>query len=59
MLSLTQIRSRFGKLPETSYKQMGLRRVRDALALEDRNPARVAELHAQAAHYLAYAEAAQ
>lgn len=57
MLTLTQIRARFGRLPETSYKQMGLRRVRDALALADRNPDRVAELHAQAAHYLQYAEA--
>jgi len=57
MPSLTQIRSRFGRLPTTAYKQMGLRRVRDALALADRNPARVAELHGQAAHYLACAEA--
>jgi hypothetical protein len=57
MLTLTQIRSRFARLPETAYKQMGLRRVRDALALADRNAERVQELHAQAAHYLACAEA--
>ena len=55
--TLTTIRSRFGKLPTTSYKQVGLRNVRDALALADRNHERVAYLHQRAAHNLACAEA--
>lgn len=56
MPTLTQIRRRFGALPVSSYKQMGLRRVRDALALGDRNPERTAELHAQGWLQLQYAE---
>ena len=55
--SLLSLRRRFAGLPLSSYKELGLRRVRDALALEGRNPERVAELVAQARAYLPYAEA--
>lgn len=57
MPTLHQIRSRFGSLPTTCYKQMGLRAVRDALALQGRNPAREADLHAKAWRNLQFGEA--
>jgi len=57
--SLLSLRSRFAGLPSSSYKTMGLRRIRDALALADRNPARVAELVGEARLYLPHAEAAR
>jgi len=43
----------------SAHKQMGLRALKDAKALGDRNPARVEELLAKAALYLPYAEAAR
>jgi hypothetical protein len=59
MPTLLQIRRRFGALPTTCYKQMGLRAVRDAIALQGRNPERIAELHARAWRDLQYGEAAR
>lgn len=55
MPKLTAIRRALGLLSETAHKQMGLRRVRDALALGDRNPERVRELHQQAWSHLQHA----
>jgi hypothetical protein len=56
--SLHSLRRRFAGKPETAYKQIGLRAVRDALALQGRNPARIAELTAIAAHQADLADAA-
>jgi hypothetical protein len=53
--SLNSLRRQFAGLVSSAHRQMGLRRVRDALALGERNPARVAELTAQAVYHLAYA----
>ena len=58
-LTLTQLRSRFAGLRTSAYKQIGLRAIKDALALGDRNPERVAELTAKAVYHLPYAEAAR
>lgn len=58
-LSLNTLRSRFSRLPTSAHKQMGLRALRDAAALEKSNPAYAAELLAKAAYHLPYAEAAR
>lgn len=57
--SLLSLRRRFAGLRDSAYKQMGLRAIRDALALEGRNEARIAELAAKAEFYLPRAEAAR
>lgn len=57
--TILSIRRAYRGLPETAAKQMGLRKLRDALALGDRNPARVAELIGWARYHLPYAEAAR
>lgn len=51
------LRSRFAGLRDSAHKQLGLRAIKDALALEGRNPERIAELVAKATYYLPYAEA--
>ncbi len=43
----------------SSHREMGRRALKDAKALGDRNPGRVAELLAKAAMLLPYAEAAR
>jgi hypothetical protein len=57
--NLTTLRRRYITLPTSAHKQIGLRAIRDALALADRAPERVAELAAKAAFHLPYAEAAR
>ena len=57
--TLHTLRARFAGLKESAYKQIGLRAIRDALALGDRNSARVAELVERAKYLLPYAEAAR
>lgn len=54
--SLLSLRRRFAGLGASAHKDMALRALRDALALADRNPARVAELAARVAYHLPYAE---
>ncbi len=54
--SLLTLRRRFAGLYPSGYKDSGLRAIRDALALADRNPERVAELTAKAVFALPYAE---
>jgi hypothetical protein len=56
---LLALRRRFAGLRESAHRQMALRAIKDALALEGRNPARESELAAKAAFYLPYAEAAR
>lgn len=58
-LSLTQLRSRFAGLPTSASKQIGLRAIKEALALQGRNPERIVELAGKAAFHLPYAEAAR
>ena len=59
MTNLTALRSAFRATKDCAARQMGLRAIKDALALADRNPERVAELTAKAVHLLPYAEAAR
>jgi len=54
--SLLSLRRRFAGLCPSGHKDAGLRAIRDALALADRNPDRVAELTAKAVFSLPYAE---
>lgn len=56
--SLLALRRAYAGLRVSAHKQIGLRAIRDALALADRNPERVAELWAKARFHLPYAEAA-
>lgn len=58
--SLLTLRRRFAGLPETGHKQIGLRRIRDALRYVEREDMRehVAKLTADAVFALPYAEAA-
>lgn len=58
-LSLTQLRSRFAGLPTSASKQIGLRAIKEAIALQGRNPERVEELRWKAVYHLPYAEAAR
>lgn len=57
--SLLSLRGRFAGLRDGSHKQIGLRSIRDALALLGRNDAAAAELAARASFHLPYAEAAR
>ena len=59
MADLISLRSAFRATKDCAARQMGLRAIKDALALGDRNAARVAELAAKAASLLPYAEAAR
>jgi hypothetical protein len=43
----------------SAHRELGLRALKDAKALGDRNPARVEELLARASYHLPYAEAAR
>lgn len=58
---LISLRRRFAGLPVSAAKQIGLRRIRDALRYVDRPEMadHVATLAAQAAYQLPYAEARQ
>jgi hypothetical protein len=56
---LTTLRRRYISLPMSAHKQIGLRAIREAQALADRAPERVAELVAKAAFHLAFAEKAR
>jgi len=57
--SLLSLRSKYAGLPVTAHKQIGLRAIRNALALDDRNMPRVNELVAIAAFHLPHAQAAR
>ncbi len=59
MPSLIALRASFRRLPVSAAKQIGERAIKDALALADRNPARVAELTAIAVFQLPYAKVAR
>lgn len=57
--TILALRRRYAGLPATSHKDIGLRRIRDALRYVDRADMRdhVASLTADAVHHLPYAEA--
>lgn len=57
MTDLTTLRSKFSGLRQSAWKEMGLRALRDATRLADRNPTEVHALTAKARFYLQYAEA--
>lgn len=54
--SLFKLRRAYAGLPDSAAKQIGLRAIRDALALADRNPVRTAELVVRAEFELPYAQ---
>lgn len=54
--SLLSLRSRFAGLPETAHKQIGLRKIRDALLLIGRNDAEANTAAGWAVYHLPYAE---
>lgn len=57
--SLKALRSAFRRCKVGAHRDIGLRAIKDALALEGRNPAREAELLARAEYHLPHAEAAR
>ena len=58
-MTLTRKLSPSAPAKDSAYRQIGLRAIRNAIALGDRNPTRVAELIAIARFQLPYAEAAR
>lgn len=50
--SLLSLRQQYAGLCASAHKQIGLRAIRSALALADRNPQRIAELTATAVFHL-------
>lgn len=59
-VSITSLAAAFRAVKaDSAFRQLGLRALKDAKALGDRNPARVAELLERAAFYLPRAEAAR
>ncbi len=57
--ALTALRASFAGLVETGHKQIGLRRIRCALKLLDKNPAEAERLYWQAKFELPYAQNAR
>jgi hypothetical protein len=56
-MTVFELRSAFGRCADCSHKQIGLRRLRDYLALRDRNPTAADYLLQQARLSLANARA--
>lgn len=55
--TLTALRAKFNRLPESFHRQVGLRYVREAILLVDRNAVEADRLYQQARFHLPYAEA--
>ena len=57
MMTLLGLRYEYGQCVDSAHKQIGLRAIRNAIALGDRNLELVVELRATASFHLPYARA--